>query len=365
MRHNLSFRSLLISKGAIEVNFQGFAPSSGSSIIIDDVWRDISQFAASQLAIVVTIARAGIKNSSHAESLSQTHLRELSEAKAGAQNFSRFIGVLRALKHQSDTGRETSVRDIFYKDVKLFGNQIFLNRLLHTASQVLNCLIRSKFKIAPTAKGLVWSSYPVKLTLDKRAIGLRLSAEPRLIPTIQLNLMLEIEPKPNIVAVFEKDAILKQFSSQTWGSAVRILAITGKGFPDRGSKAFLNAISKAVPNVRVLIFVDSDVYGLQIYRQYANELLHSSARVKLAGAFILEFRSGWLALRDREWKLMIALLKRLNLERELLSCSISSRIVHREITRGMLLYKKSEINIMKSESDADLSAYLWRKINSA
>lgn len=365
MRHNLNFKSSLISRGAIEINFQCFAPASGPSIFIDDVWRDISQFATSQLAIVVTITRTRIETPTQAECLSQTQLRELSEAKAGSRNFSRFIGVLRSLKHQSDTDQETSVRDLFYKDVRLFGNQIFLNRWLHTASQVLNCLLQSRFKIAPSAKGLVWSSYLVKLRMKESAIDLSSSAEPRLIPTIELNLMLDIYPKPNIVAVFEKDAILKQFSSQAWGSAVKILAITGKGFPDRGSKAFLRAITKAVPNVHVLIFVDSDVYGLQIYRQYANELLHTSARVKLAGAFILEYSSGWLALRDREWRLMIALLKRLNLERATSSCSMSSNFIHREITRGLLLYKKSEINIMKSEFDADVSAYLWRKINSA
>ncbi|GME83763.1 unnamed protein product [Ambrosiozyma monospora] len=46
------------------------------------------------------------------------------------------------------------------------------------------------------------------------------------------------------------------------------IIITGKGFPDRLTKVFLYHLTQQFPTVTIKAFVDSDVYGLAIFKEY-------------------------------------------------------------------------------------------------
>lgn len=193
------------------------------------------------------------------------------------------------------------------------------------------------------------------------------ATDPVLIPYLPQTTNTISTPKPDIIVVFEKDSVLRQFSSFHNVSNVNVIAITGKGFPDRCSKVFLHTLNRAYPDVPILVFVDSDVYGLEIFWQYA--LLNSEIglNIELAGVFILDYSSGWLPLRDREWGLMISLLKRLHGNRRDKTSCKNFKTSRREITRGLLLFKKAEMNVMKTglgTAGANIAFHLWKKTES-
>lgn len=292
---------------------------------------------------------------------------DVSDTERLASRFIRLIGLFRILLFQSRSGKTTTMRDIYYRDVQLFGGrQENLNRSLYSLTQSLNLLTHSHFKITITPKGTVWGVPSTNLQIGDDHFTLFPHMEALLIPIMSKAVPLKVEPEPDVVVVFEKDAIMKQFCSHKDLNGFNIIAVTGKGYPDRCTKAFLHSFCRAYPNIPVLVFVDSDVYGLEIFWQYAPLLIGLAPKFRLAGVFITEYTSGWLPLRDREWSLMISLLKRLNLGGEYLEpYEENVSLTRRELTRGLLLFKKAEMNVIHDSSDnvgLDVLSFLRGKI---
>lgn len=128
-----------------------------------------------------------------------------------------------------------------------------------------------------------------------------------------------------------------------------LLVVTGKGFPDNLTKQFVTSVHHQHPPVPLLGFVDSDVYGLNILRSY--QLYNQNdIPIQFAGVNLLHHSHGWLNITCLDHKLMISLLKKLDSNTS--TASIHHHPWHREVTRGLLLRKKSEMNI------TDCNAYI-------
>lgn len=295
--------------------------------------------------------------------------REMAQNPGDATKFAATVRVLRILLCQLIKGNVSTLRDVYYKDVTLFkGKQVNLNIILDSIADSLGFLLQSDLNVFPTPKGIIWSTEIAEITIGDKTLLLKPTDEPMLISHAQEMEKLTIDRKLDLIIVFEKEAILRSFVSylRLVKENRPFLLLTGKGFPDRATVSFLQGLNMSSPYTPVSFFVDSDVYGLQIFRSYIQNSPSLSRISKLGGAFIVEERTEWLTTDRRDWARGVRFAQR-NMELLLVEHQQEKnaiQLVQRELQRVMMLFKKAEMNVIKDDLRSALSVnhYLWSKI---
>lgn len=272
-----------------------------------------------------------------------------------ARRFTAVIKILWTLIVNLEYQRTTTKRDLYYQDVGLFQkSQAFADELIECVAGSLGLNAENDLKVFASQKGLIYGNMPfrrgnVVFNLD----------EPVLIPRSN---ELEFVGPPCGIVVIEKEAIFKSFCKYIQHMELKLLAITGKGFPDNLTKQYVGKLGQMYPNVPILAFVDSDVYGLSICKNYKyskNFEIQLCPLLTLAGVFLLDYSSGWLDISIRDWRMMCNFIRDIKLlqNREPQQLRELNKW-HRELTRGLMLFKKSEMNIV----DNCPNEYIVKKI---
>lgn len=298
--------------------------------------------------------------------------REMAETEHQSMKFAATVRVMNILIDQLQNRQVSTMRDIYYKDVTLFkGRQAHLNNVLDAIANSLNVLLQSDLGVYPTPKGVIWSNNPIEITMgEQKKMSFDPCNEPLLICHRETLETLSVVGDVDMVVVFEKEAILKSFMCfvKKIATGVKLILATGKGFPDRATLSFLGGLQACLPSTPMVYFVDSDVYGLQIFWSYMqmSELLAQNA--KLGGAFICDDRTEWLTMDKREWIRSVNFLQR-NARTEcdpsvLVPVEQHLQLMGRELRRSLLLFKKAEINVIKDDEALfqSVNQYLWSKI---
>lgn len=266
-------------------------------------------------------------------------LRSYSEIESELLKVSSLILILQIIGENLLSGKITTKRDIYYNNVDMFGNQDFTNRLIDKISTSLQKLL-PQLNIYPCQKGLMFDCS---------------MKEPILIP-IKYKLSANI----NLVVVIEKDAIFKSFCdflSNRSNELENVLVITGKGFPDFLVRNFVKYLANL--NLPIVGFMDSDVYGLHIFKTFM--IFHDANKYqnfKLSGTFLLDFNLSELnCLKSRDMKLMMRLIDWINHNE-----FNGSKVWIRELQRGMVLYKKGEMELVTDNHTIDSNNYLLHKV---
>ncbi|KAK6465604.1 Spo11/DNA topoisomerase VI subunit A [Scheffersomyces coipomensis] len=254
---------------------------------------------------------------------------------------------------------KTTIRDIYYKDVELYNkNQLNCKAILvQMVETSLNWSLTNDLLIFPSQKGLVYGNG----IIINQNIELSYKLDPILIPIAynDIDFMNKYDNQNSIVViiVIEKEAIFKSFCNymklnekyQDYyeNMGIKLIVITGKGFPDNLTKTFYNYLSNSCLKCTCLklAFVDSDIYGINIMKQYdnnPNSLYH-------AGVYLLDYDQGWLNISIRDFKLIQNFL----IKNPYSDC-------HRELTRGMLMFKKCEMNLLNNDV---INGYILNKID--
>ncbi|GEQ67942.1 hypothetical protein JCM33374_g1608 [Metschnikowia sp. JCM 33374] len=295
-------------------------------------------------------------------------LREFSETETRAHRFTALITTLRLVTQNLRRQTTTTLRDIFYKDVSAFqGSQTRSNDCLKLVSNSLGFSLERDLKINPSPKGLVYGGPHLHLQSKNTHISLSYNGEYVLVPASISDETIFTSEHIDAVIITEKEAVFKSFSAylQVLRNARTLITLTGKGNPDKASTRFLGALRRSFNNLPVFVFVDSDVYGLRIFWTYMLAAGGPASSVVFAGTFLLEHERGYLTIAQREWKLMMNFLKEVT-SFESSFCKkpeTSIRLIKRELTRGMLLGKKAELNVMCDTSpDDSLNEYMWKRI---
>lgn len=344
-----------------------------NSDTIEILKRTLTEIAAVDplLEIIIQMNTTNKHERSGSSNTVHVYLREMAETSAESTRFRATIRVLKILFSQLEEGKESTLRDIYYKDVSLFkGKQYNLNNILDSIASSFGLLLQNDFKVFPTPKGVIWSNKRIEIISGARKkLILDPIDEPILISHRKDLEKMSISEAVEGIIVFEKEAILKSFISYVRYSATgkTFLFITGKGFPDRATLSFLNGLNGSLPDTPLLFFVDSDVYGLQIFHSYIHGNKSLSKVAKLGGAYIAEERSEWLTIGKREWVRSVKFAER-NLKHLLSTPSKPKdktfRLMQREIQRGLILFKKAEMNVIKDDAHSaqSINHYLWSKI---
>lgn len=253
----------------------------------------------------------------------------------------------------------------------------------------------------------------------------------QMIPYIPEDVQFTASKAPSVIIVMEKEAVFKSFCDyvRELKTEMSLIVLTGKGFPDTCTKRFVWCLQRSFPSTPVLFFVDSDVYGIRIFWCFVDsESQFYVCRSEIAGVFLFEYQEGWISILAKERLLMIRSLQlnetrrwsdgstsrrlqptaiRPKIEEFLLDGSlphpnspfvnfqpeasqeasqaaaskqlhlqpyhlqarenINAKIIHRELTRGLLFGAKAEMNILgdSTKPAATLNHYLWCKIKLA
>ncbi|ODV81172.1 DNA topoisomerase IV, alpha subunit [Suhomyces tanzawaensis NRRL Y-17324] len=248
----------------------------------------------------------------------------------------RFLSIIKCLKLMliqltCEKSKHTTVRDVFYQGVDVFQSQRTCKLYLQLIGSSLSLSLQRDLRIFPSQKGLMYG--------ECKELGLSYCNDPILIPFSSDPI--ELETKQTII-VLEKEAVFKSFCNYLKSMYKlqgyinpNVIVLTGKGFPDTLTRSFLSSIANNAS--RILGFVDSDVYGLRICNQYAQV-----CQISLEGAFLLDFSNGWFDVTDREIQILLNFLKELT-KIEYISRTENKKW-HRELTRGLILLKRAEMN---------------------
>lgn len=300
--------------------------------------------------------------------MSLVEFLDIADNSLKATRFSSVVSITKLIVQNLSKSKVSTVRELYYHDVDLFNrNQSNLNYVLDLISASMGVRTDEDLMIQCTPKGLVYGGPSILLTTND-SIVLRMTYEKdsMLIPRLKERSELTLSHAPKAIIVFEKEAVFKSFchflKSKNLGTT--LILLTAKGYPDRSSKRFLHTLGRAYPNVPMLGFVDSDVYGLAIYWNFLWEEGKMLPTFRISGVFLLEYEKGWLTINPREFGIITGFLKRIGVVGYDANFKLESEKLRRELTRGLLLFKKAEINVIdnKNNKNADLNELIWKKV---
>lgn len=181
--------------------------------------------------------------------------------------FARYLKLLKLIRDNIASQRQTTKRQLYYTDVALFSRQKIVDNYVDTISDCLGVSIETLGVVA-SQKGLIYGNFSFTYRGTRFKISER--AGPALIPLVSLNSVEDDfyfdSPDPKEIIVLEKEAIFHHLCPRLKGHG--IILITGKGFPDRLTKVFLHFVTSHYSTVPARALVDSDVYGLMIFNEY-------------------------------------------------------------------------------------------------
>ncbi|GBC26340.2 meiotic recombination protein SPO11-like [Rhizophagus irregularis DAOM 181602=DAOM 197198] len=211
----------------------------------------------------------------------------------------RILDICHELLIQNVTATK---RDIYYKDVKLFGNSQTVDLVIDELACFFQ-IPRSCLNVIASAKGLVAGSLKI-IQKDRSILDCsKTSCQGTLIPT--MDLIDRIETNAEFVLVIEKEATFQYIlSSKMHEQFGPCILITGKGYPDIATRQLVKNLSdlrrpdETYPFLQILGFFDNDPYGIEILCVYKfGSLTMSFDNENLATPGIK-----WLGLHCSDWK---------------------------------------------------------------
>ncbi|ODN77011.1 hypothetical protein L202_05558 [Cryptococcus amylolentus CBS 6039] len=200
-----------------------------------------------------------------------------------------------------------TLRDIFYRDKKLFGKQSVVDKIADDIVATAE-LHRADFYIGgsylcASAKGLIAATDLVIHCIS----GQNLHLSPRhatLIEPVEKIQQLRAPLGLEWILVVEKDAVFQSLLSAGLLEDERLgpgVIITGKGFPDLSTRQLARRLVDTMPDARIFGLFDADPHGLNILSNYtygSKANLHSTEHEGLA----LGERLEWIGLKASEWE---------------------------------------------------------------
>ncbi|CAK9439096.1 uncharacterized protein LODBEIA_P33200 [Lodderomyces beijingensis] len=275
--------------------------------------------------------------------------KSISHAESELQHFASLLKLTKILiEHLQTAGKQTTVRDIYYRDVELFNkSQPKCKSLLTEIVNSLSWSLTRHLNIHPTQKGLFFG-YNIFKTMIKEPVLIPIEYEDNFANQLCIN-----RDSKLVLVILEKDAVFESFckyllQKNTDKIPAQILLVTGKGFADSLTLRFIKWFLTLYPSCKCIGFFDSDAYGLNIFNQFETKIENS---MKFGGAYMFKSEPiTWLNIPRRDLSVLVASsTKFVNSHPE----------CHRELTRGAFLMKKAEMNI----APGDYNECLVKELN--
>lgn len=244
--------------------------------------------------------------------------------------------VLRALDliHEAlVTGVPTTKRDMYYKDVPLFGSQAVIDRLVDDIAATLG-VRRADLNVRAASKGVV-SGRGLSIHFRGGECITVSRAENTLIPPSEEIERFDVEDNLSWILVVEKEAVFQTLCRLDIADHPELpgpgLLITGKGYPDVATRQLVSTLSENLPSsIPIIALVDCDPYGIDILSMYkfgSTSMMHeqeflAAPRVTWGGVRSTDIAALGLSkdtlipITEHDQKKAMAMMRRPNLPRK-------------------------------------------------
>lgn len=333
--------------------------SLGSSeLLLYNQWKQLSQrmhLTSSPLQLPISSSKRALKRDMRSP---VKMIEDVSENHTESRRFKTHLLALKLLIKNQMNNKMTSLRELFYKDVSSFQNkQSILNEAILNVSSVHGLSMSEDCGVHPSSKGLLYGGPNIQIHDANASLKMKLdyTSNEQLVPFVRKNLL--VDPKPSVVLIFEKDSVFKSYCDHIRRTKrdinQRCIMLTAKGFPDKSSTRFLSQIAGSCEKTSIFAFMDSDVYGISIFLTYKKALEQFANRLYYKGVYLLDYKSGWVTVSRRDMKLTVSTLERLfyDMPSPIKKRAYNFSRMKQELTRGLLLFKKAEMNTFGTSHD--------------
>lgn len=193
-------------------------------------------------------------------------------------DFTRLLRVLEIITELLKKNIHATKREIFYNDVKLFGDQKNSDKSIEDAATMLYTT-RNSTHIVASAKGSCIGRLRIRDKndiIDLEGLGSGGWTISPMLDNIEI-----LESDAEFILVVEKDAAMIRLSEARFWRQYPCIILTAKGAADIATRMFLKRLSKEL-NLPVFSLVDSDPYGHYIHSIY----LRGSKRLSYESPFL-------------------------------------------------------------------------------
>eukprot|EP00002_Diphylleia_rotans_P020648 TRINITY_DN4001_c0_g1_i1.p1 TRINITY_DN4001_c0_g1~~TRINITY_DN4001_c0_g1_i1.p1 ORF type:complete len:434 (+),score=100.22 TRINITY_DN4001_c0_g1_i1:70-1371(+) len=183
-------------------------------------------------------------------------------------------------------GIHCTKRDIFYADVKLFGDQSESDVILEDMACMVGCT-RTSLNVVASGKGVVLGKLIFEedgdlIDCTKMGVG------GKIIPPFMDRVKIIDGSKADFILLIEKDAAFSRLAEDRFYNKYPCIMVTAKGQPDVATRLFLKKLKDTL-HIPILGLVDSDPYGLKILSVY------------MSGSKNMSYDSANLTTSDVKW----------------------------------------------------------------
>lgn len=197
---------------------------------------------------------------------------------ASVADMTRLMRVLEIVIELLNKDLHATKREVFYSDVKLFGDQKNSDKSIEDIATMLYT-IRNSTHIIASAKGSCIGRLRIRDKsdiIDLEGLGSGGWTISPMLDNIEI-----LESDAEFILVVEKDAAMIRLSEARFWKKYPCIILTAKGAADIATRMFLKNLSKNL-NLPVFSLVDSDPYGHYIHSVY----LRGSKRLSYESPFL-------------------------------------------------------------------------------
>jgi DNA topoisomerase VI subunit A len=210
-----------------------------------------------------------------------------------AKKFMQTFLVSEACRELIDSGKTTSIRDLYYMtkhglgDTKqnTFEEQEESDPIIEDLEVAIDAL-REELHLFATGRGSMVGPITVRDsgdTIDLRRMGSGGWSVPSIVEehVVQFG-----KSEARYVLLIEKDAVWKRFNEDKFWQREKCVIVTGQGQPPRGVRRMVQRLSTEL-KLPVYVLVDNDPWGFYIYsvlKQGSINLAYESMRMAVPGA---------------------------------------------------------------------------------
>ncbi|RUS88480.1 hypothetical protein EGW08_003738 [Elysia chlorotica] len=201
----------------------------------------------------------------NSSSLNMSFTKVRFDKRQSAKKFATMLKILKLIYRLIQEKRFCTKRDIFYQYPDLYNCQSSIDKIVDDVACMLQ-VPRWDLHILATSKGLVGGS--VQFTDEEgtqfdcscSTVGLQIPAH--------YKDMQNLCTSANFVLVVEKDASFQKLMGEQFCQKMGpCILITGKGFPDNGTRLFLRLLWTTY-HLPIFVLVDADPHGIEIMAVY-------------------------------------------------------------------------------------------------
>nr|AAF26720.1 Spo11 [Coprinopsis cinerea] len=219
-------------------------------------------------------------------------------ATGSSRSMAQLFRVLDIMHEGLVTGTPTTKRDIYYKDVALFGRQSVVDTLVDDLAATWGTQ-RCDLNVRAASKGLVCGA-GITINLYSGEVVQGNDTEPSNIPAGEDIESFGVDEDIAWVLVVEKEAVFQTLCQLGVTHGLNIgkgIMVTGKGYPDIATRHLVKSLGDALPkHVALAALVDCDPYGIDILSVYR----YGSQSMRHENDTLATRRIKWLGLRISE-----------------------------------------------------------------